>query len=213
MGGQRYDYPVFLCIQDRDCVVVGGGKVAERKVNGLLDAGARVRVVSPGATARVTRLAREGKIELIARPFRKGDLKGAALVFAATDRPAVNREVVAEAASVGALSNVADVSAEGDFVLPSVLERGIMRVAFSTGGASPAYARLIRERLEDLLGPEQEALVNLCERLRPDVMARFPDDETRRRQVWDRLVTWETVEWIRRERWDQIRERVEACLS
>ena len=213
MGEGRFAYPIFLSIEDRKCVVVGGGKVGERKVNGLLDAGACVRVVSPEATEHLSQMAREGKIELVTRPFMQGDLKGAVLVFAATDHLEVNREVAAEAESIGALSNISDASVEGDFALPSIVQRGIIRVAFSTGGASPAYARLIRERLEDLLGPEQEELVKLCERLRPDVSARFPDDGERRRQVWDRLVTWETVELIRGGKWEEIEEMVAECLS
>ena len=213
MGEARFAYPIFLSIRDRTCVVVGGGKVGERKVNGLLEAGACVRVVSPETTEHLAQLAKAGKIELVPRPFAEGDLKDAVLVFATTDHPEVNREVAAEAESIRALSNVSDASVEGDFVLPSVVERGIIRVAFSTGGASPAYARLIRERLEDLLGPEQEELVELCERLRPEVMARFPDDGDRRRCVWDRLVTWETIELIRQRKWDEIEEKVAACLS
>ncbi len=194
-------------------MVVGGGTVGERKVKGLLDAGAYVVLISPEVTDGLARLAGAGRIELVRRPFQEGDLDGAMLVFATTDRLEVNRWIAAEAEKSGAFLNLAEGSAAGDFILPSVFRQGALQVALSTGGGSPAYARMVRERLEEIFGPEHGKLVDLLERLRPRVMARFPDDAGRRRAVWDRLVRWETVELIRQRRWDQIEEMVAQCLS
>ena len=213
MQYDRAYYPVFLDLRGRGCVVIGGGPVAERKVMGALGAGARVTVVSPDVTEPLARLAESGRIDLMRREFRKGDLTGADLAFAATDRADVNREVAAEAGAERVLLNSASESEPGDFILPSVIRRGAVHVALSTGGASPAYARMLRERLEEVLGPEHEALVEFLGELRPRVMARFRDDAARRRAVWDRIVTWETVELIREQRWDRIEEMVAECLS
>ncbi len=187
--------------------------MAERKAMGALEAGALVTVVSPDVTDQLAQLAESGHIELMRRGFRKGDLAGADLAFAATDRGDVNGEVAAEAEAKGVLLNSASESEPGDFILPSVIRRGGLQVALSTGSASPAYARMLRERLEEVLGPEHEALVAFLGKLRPRVMARFHDDAACRRAVWNRIVTWETVELIREQRWDRIEEMVAECLS
>ncbi len=206
-------YPVFLDIRGRKCVVVGGGLVGERKVRGLLSALARVTVISPDLSQGLVELAEGERLELVAREYRTGDLAGALLVFAATDRPEVNEAVAKEARALRVPLNLAAGPGDGDFVVPSLLRRGEMHVAVSTGGGSPAYARLIREWLEDLLGPEHAEMVGLLDRLRPRVKALFPDDAARRRAVWDKLVTWETVELVRRREWDRIEEKVAECLS
>ena len=213
MGSVRPLYPVFLDIRGRKCVVVGGGSVGERKARGLLAASARVLVIGPDPSPDLSQLAESGQLDLVVREYRAGDLDGAFLAFAATNRHEVNQAVAQEAKDLGVPLNLAAGSGDGDFVVPSLLRRGEMNVAVSTGGGSPAYARLIRERLEDLFGPEHADMVSLLDRLRPRVKALFPDDEARRRAVWDRLVTWETVELVRRGEWDRIEQKVAECLS
>ncbi|MDP6779217.1 MAG: bifunctional precorrin-2 dehydrogenase/sirohydrochlorin ferrochelatase [Candidatus Latescibacteria bacterium] len=213
MGSVRTLYPVFMDLQGRKCAVVGGGTVAERKVRGLLSASARVVVVSPDLSPGLSELAAEGRIESVRREYREGDLAGVVLAFAATNRHDVNEAVAEEAGTLGVPVNLATGTGDGDFVVPSLLRRGELHVAVSTGGGSPAYARLIRERLDDLLGPEHADVVALLDRLRPRVKAAFPDDEARRRAVWDKLVSWETVDLVRRNAWDAIEEKVAECLS
>ena len=213
MGENRPYYPIFLDLQDQRCVVVGGGTIGERKVKGLLDVGAYVVLISPEVTDGLARLGESGQIELVQRTFRKGDVEGAVLVFSATGSPEVNRRVAAEAGVNAVLLNSAEGSVAGDFILPSVFRQGALQVALSTGGGSPAYVRMVREWLEEIFGPEHGKLVDFLERLRPRVMARFPDDAGRRRAVWDRLVRWETVQLIRQRRWDQVEEMVVQCLS
>ena len=187
--------------------------MGERKARGALSAGARVVLISPEVTEGLAYLGRLGRIRLVQREYRNGDLKQAALAFAATDRPEVNRAVAADARASGILLNTTDASVAGDFFVPSVVKRGLLQVALSTGGGSPAYARMVRERLEALFGAEHEELLDRLERLRPKVMERFPDDEERRREVWGRLVNWDTLELIRQRRWDEIEEKISECLS
>ena len=148
-------YPLFMDVAGRRCVVVGGGGVASRKARGLLGSGARVTVVAPEVAPEIE--AMEVKVER--RPYAPGDLAGAALAFAATDRREVNAAVAREARESGIPVNVADRPAEGDFALPSVLRRGGMQVAVSTGGASPTLARRIRDALEPSFGAEWAGIV------------------------------------------------------
>ena len=144
-------YPVVLDLTRRACLVVGGGAVAERKVEGLLAAGARVTVVSPWLCDGLLAAASDGRLHWTPRGYRTGDLAGVALVMVATDDRALNAQVAGEARDAGIWVNCADDPAHCDFTLPSVLRRGPLTVSVSTGGTSPALARLVREELERLL--------------------------------------------------------------
>lgn len=148
-------YPIFLNLSGRRCVVVGGGEVASRKAWNLFQAGAEVVVISPELNTELESIA----AELHRRAYREGDLDGAYLVFAATDVREVNAAVAREARERGIMVNVADEPSEGNFSLPSILRRGRLQVAVSTGGASPALARSIRRELEGVFGPEWADLV------------------------------------------------------
>jgi precorrin-2 dehydrogenase/sirohydrochlorin ferrochelatase len=159
-------YPVFLQVTGRRCVVIGGGEVAERKVASLLAAGARVAVISPSLTPGLARRLAEGAIEYVARPYRRGDLAGALLAYAATDDESVHADIAGEAEAAGVLLNVVDRPARCGFIVPSILTRGELTVAVSTGGGSPALARRVREDLERALGPEYERALELLTRLR-----------------------------------------------
>jgi cobalt-precorrin 5A hydrolase/precorrin-3B C17-methyltransferase len=145
-------YPIVLTnLHGARVVVVGGGAVGERKVRGLLAAGAAVRLISPAATPELRALAASSAIEWEARPYRPGDLAGARLVFTATDRRAVNAEVAAAAAALGLLCNVADDPLAGSFHLPAVHRAPGLVVAVSTEGASPARAKRLRDQIADWL--------------------------------------------------------------
>ena len=146
-----FAYPVMLDLTSRPCLVVGGGAVAERKVAGLVEAGARVTIVSPWLTPALLRLATEAPLRWRPREYTAGDAAGFILVVVATDDIAVNAIVAAECRERGAWVNCADDPARCDFILPSVCRRGAVTVAVSTGGASPTMARLVREELDALL--------------------------------------------------------------
>ncbi|HEX5506682.1 MAG TPA: bifunctional precorrin-2 dehydrogenase/sirohydrochlorin ferrochelatase, partial [Thermomicrobiales bacterium] len=144
-------YPIALALAGRRCVVVGGGAVAERKARGLLAAGAAVTVIAPRLAPGLRALADAGALTIAERPYAPGDLAGACLACAATDRREINAAVAAEARAAGALVNVADAPAEGDFTLPAVARRGGLTLAISTDGESPLVASLVRDRLADCL--------------------------------------------------------------
>ncbi len=148
-------YPIFLDLSGRRCVVVGGGEVAGRKARKLLQARARVVVISPEIRPELESVASE----IHRRPYREGDLEGAYLAFAATDSREVNAAVAREAKERGIPVNVADRPSDGDFALPSTLRRGGLQVAVSTGGASPTLARRIKDELEGIFGPEWAGIV------------------------------------------------------
>jgi precorrin-2 dehydrogenase / sirohydrochlorin ferrochelatase len=157
-------YPIFLDLSGRRCVVVGGGKVAGRKARKLLQARARVVVISPEIGAELESVA----VEVHRRPYREGDLEGAYLAFAATDSREVNAAVAREGKERDIPVNVADRPSEGDFALPSTLRRGGLQVAVSTGGASPNLARRIKDELERVFGPEWAGIVEELGRSRRD---------------------------------------------
>ncbi len=180
-------YPAFLDLRGRRCVVVGGGAVAERKVASLLRCGADVVVVSPAVTAGLRTWAGEGRLAVVPRPYRPGDLEGAWLAIAATGDAEVNRQVFAEAEDRGLLVNVVDDPAHCNFIVPAVMRRGGLVLAISTGGRSPALARRVREELEQIFpeeyGDQLEQLVSLRARLRQSI-----SEPGRREEAWRRLM-------------------------
>lgn len=211
-GGTALDYyPAFLDLRGRKCLVVGGGAIAERKAESLLECGARVRVVTREATSGLTELARSGSIELDLRGFASEDLSGVFLVIAATDDPAVQARIGGEAKERDLLVNVVDDPANCTFIVPAVARRGELSIAVSTGGRSPALAARIREKLEALFGPEYGEWVNLLGELREALAARFPDPEERK-AAWYRVVDSNCVELIRRGERDLMQKHLEDLL-
>ncbi|MDI6890555.1 MAG: bifunctional precorrin-2 dehydrogenase/sirohydrochlorin ferrochelatase [Thermodesulfovibrionales bacterium] len=144
-------YPAFLNLKGKRAVVIGGGKVAERKVLTLLKAGADITVISPELTKRIERGKLKGMIKHIPRQYRKGDLKNAFLVIAATDSRDINKKVSKDASC---LVNVVDSPSLCNFIVPSVIKRGPLTIAVSTSGISPALSKSIRMELQKLYGPE-----------------------------------------------------------
>lgn len=141
-------YPIYLNMRRRPAVVIGGGKVAERKVAALIECGARVTVIGPDATPAIREAASRGEARWLNRGYEPGDLAGAALAIAATDDASVNRAVAEEAARERVLLNVIDQPELCTFIAPAVARRGPVTLAISTGGASPALARKLRQSLE-----------------------------------------------------------------
>jgi precorrin-2 dehydrogenase/sirohydrochlorin ferrochelatase len=165
------DYPLVLRLTGRHCVVVGGGAVATRKVQGLLASGATITVIAPDLSTELEDLVTAGRLRAERRPFEPADLDGAVLAFAATDSREVNR-AVAEAARVrGVLVNIADDPAHCDFTVPALVRRGEIALAVSTGGRSPAFARFLREQLEGWLTDSRCELLELLAELRRELRA------------------------------------------
>jgi siroheme synthase-like protein len=160
-------YPLYLEMNRRRCLVIGGGAVAERKIASLLEAGAEVTVISPDVTETVDR-----SIQFHARHYQRGDIHGHDLVFVATNDGLVNAQVHQDGKNEGVWVNAADDPEHCDFILPSVLRRGDLTVAVSSGGNSPALARTIREELESYFTREYEQLAGLAAEARVELQKR-----------------------------------------
>ncbi len=180
-------YPLFLKIEDRTCVVVGGGAVAARKVEMLRRAGARVSIVAPKLVAELALLAERGVIDHRGRMFFPNQLDGAVLVIVATDDRALEVQVARHARLRGLPVNVVDDAALSSFVAPAVIDRSPVVVAVSTGGASPVLARWLRARIEAALPPARGRLARLLGRYRGAARRHIPDPVQRRR-TWERIV-------------------------
>ncbi|MBB6672292.1 bifunctional precorrin-2 dehydrogenase/sirohydrochlorin ferrochelatase [Cohnella nanjingensis] len=192
----RY-YPVMLRIEGKRCVVFGGGAVAERKAAGLLEAGAAVTVVSPTLTPLLETWAADGKIAADRRLGAADDLDGAALAFAATDRPEANRRLAEEARLRGVPVSVADDGEAGDFVAPAVVRRGDLVFAVSASGAGPALAARLAGELAERYGPEYGPLAAALRRVRAEVRAAVPDAADRRRLLRTAVGDAALAEWRR----------------
>jgi siroheme synthase-like protein len=181
-------YPIVLELSDRPCVVVGGGAVGQRKVEGLLAAGAVVTVVSPALTVGLTALAKKAEIRHVPRRYRRGDLAGARLAFVATGDRRVAAAVARDGRRARIWVNAADDPEHCDFTLPAVLRRGPLLVAVATGGASPALARAVREELERRLPGAYAGLAGTVAEVRRELRARGvrPDAES-----WSRALSIE----------------------
>jgi len=164
-------YPVFLDIRNKRCVAVGGGVIAQRKINMLLDHEAQVTVISPQLCSELEKMA-ESTITVIRREYQAGDLEGAFVVVAATDNQAINEQVATDASEKGVLINVVDVPALSNFIVPSYLRRGDLTIAVSTNGKSPALARKIRTKLEDAFEQEYADLIAVVEEVRAELKAK-----------------------------------------
>lgn len=146
-------FPMFLKLEGRQCLVVGAGKVGEPKIGGLLETGARIRVVALDASPTVREWARTGKIDLELRPFVADDLDSAFLAIVATNSRSLNERAYHEAQRRHVLCNVVDVPGLCDFFYPAVVRRGDLQIAVSTAGQSPSLAQKLRQQLEKQFGP------------------------------------------------------------
>ena len=172
-------YPVFIEMNDRRCLVIGGGPEAQRKVEGLKAANARVTVISPKLTSVLQAMVVAGDIEHVERGYQPGDVEGYEVCMVATDDGAVNADVAAEGKRLRVWVNAADDPDNCDFILPAVVRRGSITLAASTGGTSPALARRLREELEAYLTEEMPALADVLADVRKGLLAKEirPDPE------------------------------------
>src|SRR3989339_74623 len=164
-------YPIFAIIENKPCLVVGGGAVGERKVADLMAAGARVTVVSRTLTPELASLADRGEIRYLSEDFTAAQVEGMALVMAATDDREVNAAVSAAAQARAIWVNVADDPEYCTFIVPAQVRRGDLTLAISTGGASPALASQLRQELQQHFGPEYGPYLDLLQRVRTRLLA------------------------------------------
>jgi precorrin-2 dehydrogenase/sirohydrochlorin ferrochelatase len=173
-------FPIFLKLTGRPCIVIGAGNLAESKIDSLLTAEARVTVIAPTASPRIVAMFESGEIVLHQREYAPGDLAGNFLVVAATNNPAVNRAVFAEAEAAGILINAVDDPPFCDFYFPSVVRRGDLQIAISTAGASPALAQRLRKQIDELLPLDTGEWLAELGNLRREVLQREPANDARR---------------------------------
>lgn len=159
-------YPVHLNLAGKQVLVVGGGEVAARKVSGLLEAGARVTLVSPEITPELKRAVGKQALVWVNRTYREVDLGGAMLVFAATDDPELNAQIAHKCHFRRIFCNVANDAEACDFIIPSRIKRGSLTLTVSTDGKAPFLTRKIRQELEKQFGPEMEKLIDVLSRVR-----------------------------------------------
>ena len=174
-------YPIFLDLDKARCLVIGGGTIAERKVEALLAAGGEVTLISPELTAALRVLEAAGRLTVQQRPYQRGDLDTVSLVIAATDDPALQRQIAADAKQANILCNIVDQPALCSFIVPAVVQRGDLTIAVSTNGASPALAKKIRQDLAEQFGPEYAAALRLLRRIRERLRHEQRNVEDRRR--------------------------------
>jgi len=208
MTEARFAYPIMLNLAGRRALVVGGGKVALRKAQALAEAGARVRVVAPDI---LPEFAHDARVECVREPYGARHMEGVFLAVAATDDEAVNARVAADARAAGALVNVVDRPALCDFIVPSVVERGRLMLAISTGGAAPSLARRIREHLEKEFGPSYATLLDALAEVR-DRYKSADLPEAVRRRLFERL-TQDDIVAAAREGKEALTRAIEAATG
>jgi len=190
-------YPILIKLDDRLCLVVGGGQVAGRKTSSLVKAGASVRIVSPEISEDIKTLVKTGKVEWIKEKFEPRRLDGAFLVIAATDNEQVNQTVCNEAIARSILVNVVDRPDLCTFIVPSVTRRGDLIVAVSTSGKSPAVAKMLRKKLESEFGEEWAVFLNIMGEARSRTINSV-EDKKQREKIFNRLAGSDMLERIKR---------------
>ncbi len=197
-------YPVFWDIADKKCVVVGGGEVAARKVKRLLNCGAKVSVVSPELHPELAALNKDQQISHIPFEYENKHIHGAALVIGATDDEKTNLLISRDARDKGIAVNIVDDPQKCDFILPSIVERGDLVIAISTGGNSPAFARHLREELESRYGVEYEIFLRILGSLR----LLMTKNAGVGKSWFDSLLSSGILELIRKKDWEEVKKTV-----
>jgi len=174
-------YPIYIDIEDRDVVIIGGGEVCARKAETMLKYGARVTIVSPEFTEQIEQWGRDGALALKRKHYEERDLDGANIVIASTDNQVVNEKIAADCRRRRIPVNVVDVTPLCEFIVPAIVEKGSVQIAISTGGKSPALARTLKEDLHRFVGPEYAEVNDVLGTLREGAKAILPTDTDRKR--------------------------------
>ncbi|NLU47674.1 MAG: bifunctional precorrin-2 dehydrogenase/sirohydrochlorin ferrochelatase [Syntrophomonadaceae bacterium] len=205
-------FPIFVSLENKRCLVVGGGKVAERKVENLLEYPVQIDLVSPQATPKLQNWATEGKVNWIARNFQLTDIQDAFLVFAATDDLQINREIARLCQKEGILVNAVDDPAYCDFFVPSIIRRNSLVLAISTEGKSPAYAKRLRRQMEEIITDAHGKFVDLLGEQREIVKETVPDIRIRQ-AIFEAMAGLDILDLITAGRDEEIKERFKECMS
>ncbi|MHB8841421.1 MAG: precorrin-2 dehydrogenase/sirohydrochlorin ferrochelatase family protein [Candidatus Aquicultor sp.] len=204
-------YPLYIDLESKKCVVIGGGDVAERKVMSLIECGADVTVVSPQFTPGLARLAEEGRITATGRGYEPGDVDGATLAIVATDNNELNRQVHQEATKKNIPVNVVDVPELCSFIVPSTVRRGDLVISISTSGSCPALAKHIRKQLQDVFGSEYARYCEVLKDFRAEVNGKY-DEPEERKQALNRLLKSDVLDLIKQGNDGEVEKRVRSCI-
>lgn len=205
-------YPVLLKLSGRLCVVIGGGKVAERKVKSLLECEASIRLISPDLTPGLAMLVNKKMIDYKQGNYTDADLDGAFLVIAATNKKEVNDSVYAECLKKRILINVVDAPSKTNFIVPSTMRTGSLSISVSTDGKSPLMARLIREELESFYTQEFGLFLDFLADIREQVIVNFQDKNIKQK-IFSNLVDKETFRLLRQGYLEKAKERVNCVYN
>ena len=189
-------YPIYLDIEDRAVLIIGGGEVCARKAETMLKYGGRVTILSPAFTDEIERWAAEGKMALRRKRYEESDLDGAAIVIASTDDPCVNARIARDCRRRKLPVNVVDVTHLCEFIVPAIIESGSIQIAISTGGKSPALARTLKEDLKRAIGDEYAEVNDVLGTLRAGAKKTLPTDVDRKR-FFDGILAAGILEMLR----------------
>ena len=203
-------YPLNLNIENKNCVVIGGGEVALRKIHGLLAAGAIVKVIAPEVCAGVDELFQGGKISLIRENFSEDLLGDEIILIAATNNPEVNRQAAESAQSKKILVNVVQGEA-GNFFVPSSIRRGELLLTISTGSNSPAFSKFLRQMLEEELGENFGTGLKIISQYRREVKRLLPNPQARK-IFWEQFLTCEIWELLKLGAFDKLEKKLAETI-
>lgn len=205
-------FPLHVDLAGRTCVVVGGGEIAERRVELLVECGADVTLISPEIRSGLQEHADAGRVRFEAREYRKGDLDGAFLVTGTTGDLATDARIAADARAAVVLANLASSLELCDFIVPSLVRRGDLLIGVSTGGGSPVLSSRIRERLEAQYGPEYGRFIEFLRDYRKALVERHQDESSRRKAI-ECLIDSDALRLIKEGREGELEERALTCIS
>jgi len=206
-------YPIYIDIEDRQVLIVGGGTVCARKAETMMRYGARVTVVSPEVTDEIKAWERDGALTVRRKMYEESDLDGASMVIASTDDESVNTRVAHDCRQRRVPVNVVDVTHLCEFIVPAIIEKGSIQIAVSTGGKSPAVGRTLKEDLQRMIGPEYAELNDLLGTLRKSAKSVLPTDVDRKR-FFDGIIAAGVLEMLREGRRREAYQAVaDACTA
>lgn len=206
-------YPIYLDIEERPVLIIGGGEVCARKAETMMKYGGRVTIVSPEFTPEIEQWAADGRVTLRRKHYEEADLGGAAIVIASTDDKCVNGRIARDCRRRKLPVNVVDVTHLCEFIVPAIIEKGSIQIAVSTGGKSPALARTLKEDLQRTVGPEYAEVNDLLGTLRKSAKAVLPTDIDRKR-FFDGIIAAGILQMLREGRRREAYETVaRACES
>ncbi len=205
-------YPAMINIENKNCLVIGGGKVALRKIKSLLDYNVNITVISPKLCSELEDILSQNKINWLKKSYNTIDIKDSNFIFVATNDKSVNKMVYKDAKKKNILVNVVDNSDLCDFIIPSKVKRGDLTISISTNGKSPALAKKIREELEERFGDSYKTFVNLLGEVRELASERIKDIKTRE-ALYKNLVYSDYIEQLNNDDKNQVKKRMIELLE